>query len=71
MKRLLFYWWIMFIPVNVKVFYRAGCFDKDTFAGIWPASQTAFDRCSPLEQEFILWRDPVFKQYVSRKGEWQ
>lgn len=57
-------WWCLFQPVNVRVFYRAGCFDSENNRPTgWSVSQVAFDRCSKREQEFIIWRDPIFKEF--------
>lgn len=59
--------WCLFVPVNVKVFYRAGQLEIRSYAG-FTIAQKAFDLCTKREQEFIIWRDPVFKEFLDAKS---
>ena len=61
------FWWTLNPPVNVRVFYRCGAFENDvliqTSCMSRLASKAAFDRCTKREQEFVVWRDPVFAHF--------
>lgn len=57
-------WWCCFPPSDVTVFYLSGSFRMRTIVGTKMAMELAklnFLRCSKEEQDFIVWRDPIFK----------
>lgn len=58
-------WWCLFPPGNVCAFYLAGSMRMRMLVGTEMAFKMAknnFKSCSKEEQDFILWRDPIFKK---------
>ncbi len=63
------WFWSVFVPYKVKRFYYAGGIENDYLRAGTPIgrgrSQSMFNLCTKREQAFIVWRDPIFKEYLT------